>query len=104
LQVIASPGHTPGSISLLDTRNEHLIAGDALQTRAGIAVSGDKRPWFPFPAFATWSKPTSLESAKKLVSLQPTLLAVGHGKMVEQPISLMQKVIERAASKWKEQS
>jgi glyoxylase-like metal-dependent hydrolase (beta-lactamase superfamily II) len=102
LLVIASPGHTPGSISLLDTRNNHLFAGDALQTRGGIAVSGDTRPWFPF--LATWSNTTALQSAKKLASLKPTLLAVGHGKMLEEPRSHMQKALERATKKWKEQA
>lgn len=103
LQVIASPGHTPGSISLIDTRTGHLIAGDALQTRGGIAVSGDSRPMFPFPAMATWSNRTALASAKKLVTLEPTLLAVGHGKMLENPISHIQSAIDRATTKWKEQ-
>ncbi|GJM82733.1 hypothetical protein HMSSN139_52290 [Paenibacillus sp. HMSSN-139] len=79
LLAVAAPGHTPGSFALLDTRSGALIAGDAFQTRAGIAVSGTVRPLFPFPALATWHKETALASARKLAGLKPSLLAVGHG-------------------------
>jgi len=40
LEVVASPGHTPGHIAFLDVRDRTMIAGDAFQTRGGIAVSG----------------------------------------------------------------
>lgn len=96
LEVIQSPGHTPGSISLLDTRNRSLIVGDAFQTRGGIAVSGTVKPLFPFPAFGTWDKETALKSAKKLIGLEPSLLAAGHGKMIDHPIELMKKAIDQA--------
>ncbi|MFD1887932.1 MBL fold metallo-hydrolase [Paenibacillus wenxiniae] len=99
LQVITTPGHTPGSISLLDTRSHALIAGDAFQTRGGIAVSGSLRWIFPFPALATWSKAISLQSAQRLLDLNPSLLAVGHGSMITEPIRSMQKAIDRAARK-----
>ncbi|ULT57712.1 MBL fold metallo-hydrolase [Neobacillus drentensis] len=94
LTAIETPGHTPGSMSFLDLRTKALIAGDAFQTRGGIAVAGDIKPWFPFPAFGTWSKKTALASAKKLLSYQPKLLAVGHGEMVENPIAVMEKAVE----------
>lgn len=96
LQVIATPGHTPGSISLWDTRDQSLIAGDALQTRGGIAVAGSVRMAFPFPALATWSKERALQSARKLVALQPSLLAVGHGAMITDPYQAMQDAIQHA--------
>lgn len=96
LLVLDSPGHTPGSISLLDTRSNSLITGDAFQTRGGIAVSGQLRPSFPFPALATWNKQAALESAKSLISYKPSLLAAGHGKMLTDPVSAMQSAIEAA--------
>ncbi|TAA72985.1 MBL fold metallo-hydrolase [Planococcus salinarum] len=96
LEVIATPGHTPGSISLLDKRNGVLVAGDALQTRGGIAVSGVMKPLFPFPAMATWNKEEALRSALKLRALNPVLLAVGHGKMLENPGQQMDRAIEEA--------
>ena len=96
LQVVPSPGHTPGHIAFLDTRDRALVAGDAFQTRGGIAVSGVVRPLFPFPAMATWHKPTALSSAVALLDLGPTVLAVGHGEMLESPIQKMTEAIETA--------
>ncbi|MNJ41095.1 putative metallo-hydrolase YflN [compost metagenome] len=96
LLAISVPGHTPGSMAFMDSRNGYLIAGDAFQTRGGIAVSGKVQPWFPFPAAATWCKSSALESARKLCELQPTLLAVGHGPMLGQPLAAMRKAIAEA--------
>jgi glyoxylase-like metal-dependent hydrolase (beta-lactamase superfamily II) len=99
LEVISSPGHTPGSISLLDVRNKSLIAGDAFQTRGGTAVSGTMKPFFPFPALATWNKSIALDSAKKIRDFKPELLAVGHGKMLEQPGKAIERAINESEMK-----
>ncbi|MEI7025017.1 MBL fold metallo-hydrolase [Paenibacillus sp. y28] len=96
LQAIAAPGHTPGSMAFLDTRNGALIAGDAFQTRGGIAVSGQLRPWFPFPAWATWNKALALDSARKLLALAPSLLAIGHGRLLASPAPWMIQAIAAA--------
>ncbi|ETT83056.1 beta-lactamase domain-containing protein [Viridibacillus arenosi FSL R5-213] len=100
LEVIATPGHTPGSITLFDTRNRSLIAGDALITRGKVVVSGLMNPLFPFPALATWDKHIALESAKKLIGYKPSLLAVGHGNMLEQPRTKMEQAIAEAEMKF----
>ena len=97
LQVIGTPGHTPGHIALFDLRDGTLIAGDAFQTRAGVAVSGTVRWLFPFPAMATWNRPTALASARRIRALEPTRLAVGHGDVLEQPIAAMDSAIATAA-------
>lgn len=96
LEVVASPGHTPGHVAFLDVRDRSLIAGDAFQTRGGIAVSGVLRPLFPFPALATWNKPAALASAATLRALRPALLAVGHGRAIEEPSAAMDRAIEAA--------
>lgn len=96
LLAVAVPGHTPGSMAFLDTRNRILIAGDAFQTRGGIAVAGKIKPWFPFPAMATWSKREAVTSAKKISEFQPTLLAVGHGPMLENPGDAISQAIQEA--------
>jgi glyoxylase-like metal-dependent hydrolase (beta-lactamase superfamily II) len=101
LEVIASPGHTPGHVAFLDTRDRALIVGDAFQTRGGIAVSGVVRPLFPFPAIATWNKQTSLASAIALRALSPSLLAVGHGDALSQPAAAMDRAIEVARRKFR---
>jgi len=93
LQVVASPGHTPGHMALFDPRDGSLIAGDAFQTRGGIAVSGIVRPLFPFPAMATWSRSRALESAVELRDLQPKRLAVGHGNVLEAPLPSIERAI-----------
>ena len=97
LSVIATPGHTPGHIALYDRRDGSLIAGDALQTRVKVAVAGTLVPLFPFPALATWSRPQALESARRLRSLNPSRLAVGHGEVLEQPQAAMDVAITAAA-------
>ncbi|GGF95384.1 MBL fold metallo-hydrolase [Paenibacillus abyssi] len=96
LLAVSAPGHTPGSMAFLDTRSRALLAGDAFQTRGGIAVSGQLRPLFPFPAMATWNKQASLDSATKLAALKPSLLAVGHGPMLKQPLPMMEHAIAKA--------
>jgi len=104
LEVIATPGHTPGSITLFDTRNRSLLAGDALITRGKLVVSGMMNPLFPFPALATWDKSTALESAKKISEYHPSLLAVGHGKMLMQPQELLEIAIADAEKSFYKQN
>lgn len=98
LEVISSPGHTPGHISFLDVRNRNLIAGDAMQTRGGIAVAGVVKPLFPFPVMGTWDLETAWNSAKLLLDLHPACLAVGHGRMLKNPEEAMKRAIAEAES------
>lgn len=99
LLAIATPGHTPGHMSFYDERHGILIAGDAFQTRGGLAVAGQVRPTFPFPAWATWSRQRSISSAHKLLALKPKLLAVGHGKMLHDPQQAMEEAIRAAEAR-----
>ena len=96
LEVVAAPGHTPGHIAFLDTRDRSLIAGDALQTRGGVAVSGELKPLFPFVAMATWHKETALTTAESLRRLEPSRLAIGHGEVLDEPAQAMDRAIEAA--------
>lgn len=96
LRVVAAAGHSPDQIVFLDERDGTLLAADAFQTAAGIAVSGHMRLLFPFPALATWHRPTALKSAVALRDLEPTRLAVGHGKVLENPLREMDRAIARA--------
>lgn len=99
LRAFASPGHTPGHMAFLDTRDGSLIAGDALITQGGLAVSGQMRLLFPLPHLATWHAPTALESAKRLVALAPSRLAVGHGPVLENPTAELVRVTEAFSRK-----
>jgi glyoxylase-like metal-dependent hydrolase (beta-lactamase superfamily II) len=103
LEVIATPGHTPGHCSFLDTRDRTLIAGDAFQTLGDVAVSGTLTI-FPLPALSTWHKPTCLESARKLRALSPSRLAVGHGRVLNDPLAEMDRAIARQAREMERQA
>ena len=46
---------------------------------------------------ATWHKPTALTSARALRALDPSRLAVGHGKVVETPGEAMDKAIAKGS-------
>jgi glyoxylase-like metal-dependent hydrolase (beta-lactamase superfamily II) len=96
LLAIMTPGHTPGSMSFLDTRNKALIVGDAFQTQGGVAVAGQVKFLFPFPAMGTWSKEVALQSAEKLREYEPSLLAAGHGRMINTPTVVINRAIEEA--------
>jgi len=98
LLAVASPGHTPGHFCFLETGSRTLIAGDAFQTKGGLAVSGHLKWKFPFPAMATWHAPTAIASAQALLGLQPDVLAVGHGPALLRPATEMQRAIEAAQS------
>jgi glyoxylase-like metal-dependent hydrolase (beta-lactamase superfamily II) len=93
LEVVSTPGHSPGHLAFLDVRDRALIAGDAFQTLGGIAVSGVVKPLFPLPAMSNWHKGLSLASARKLLALQPSLLTVGHGRALHEPMAAMQGAI-----------
>jgi glyoxylase-like metal-dependent hydrolase (beta-lactamase superfamily II) len=97
LEVVPSPGHTPGHVAFLDTRDRTLVAGDAFQTLGGVAVAGTLKPKFPLPALATWHKPTAVESARTLRGLEPARLAVGHGRVLESPVGAMDRAIADAS-------
>ena len=43
LKIIELPGHTPGSIAVLDVNNRVLISGDPVQEHGGIFMFGDHR-------------------------------------------------------------
>ncbi|TLS36423.1 MBL fold metallo-hydrolase [Pseudalkalibacillus caeni] len=96
LTAVMASGHTPGSMAFLDERTRALIGGDTFQTRGGIAVAGKMKPTFPFPALGTWDKATAIESARKLLDLKPSLLAIGHGTVLTNPLSRMEQAIEEA--------
>jgi glyoxylase-like metal-dependent hydrolase (beta-lactamase superfamily II) len=97
LDVIASPGHTPGHVAFLDTRDGTLYCGDAYSTLGGVATTARINPRFPLPGLGTWHRPTVLESAKALRALEPARLAPGHGKVVDSPAAAMDQAIARGA-------
>jgi glyoxylase-like metal-dependent hydrolase (beta-lactamase superfamily II) len=96
LEVVASPGHTPGHVSFLDTRDRTLIAGDVFTSYGRTAVTNHFYWRFPFAAMATWDKEVDLESARALRGLEPAILVVGHGPVVRAPAGAIDRALAEA--------
>ncbi|MEM8745972.1 MAG: MBL fold metallo-hydrolase [Actinomycetota bacterium] len=72
LGVIATPGHTPGSISLFDTDTGLLVAGDTINGDGSGGLTGAN------PDFTT-DMATAGESIARMAELMPRVAAFGHG-------------------------
>jgi len=96
LEVVAAPGHTPGHMALLDTRDRTLLCGDTFTTMGGVAVTAKKLQRFPLAASATDDPDADRASARALRALDPSRLAPGHGKVVEGPAAAMDRAIAKA--------
>ena len=83
-RVLPTPGHTPGSVSVL------LDSGEAI---VGDVVIGDflrllRRPGLPIVA---WDLERNWESVRQLLALSPRLVSVGHGGPFEDLSDLVKK-------------
>ena len=97
LEAVAAPGHTPGQLAFVDPRDGTLYCADAYSTLGGVATTAKVNPRFPLPAMATWHKPTALETARSLRTLNPKRLAPGHCMVVENPGAAMDEAIAKAS-------
>ena len=75
LDIIETPGHTAGHISVLDTVGGLLVAGDSLVGDNGGVIGS-------FPAF-TASRVEADESVKKMATLEFDTVVFGHGNPIE---------------------
>lgn len=100
LSVVFCPGHTPGHITLFDPATQILFSGDALHSMfGGVSVASTPKALFPFLSWASWHAPTALESARRLLAVEPEFLAPGHGPIVVQPAEAIRQAIEREAAR-----
>ena len=97
LETIPSPGHTPGHMAFLDSRDRTLVAGDVFTSYGSVAVTTHFYLRFPLAYVATWDRARDLESARSLRALEPRIIVVGHGPATESPGEAMERAIERAA-------
>jgi glyoxylase-like metal-dependent hydrolase (beta-lactamase superfamily II) len=97
LEVVPSPGHTPGHVAFLDTRDRSLIAGDVFSSYGRVAVTTEYYWRFPLATMGTSDKVRDLESARALRALDPPLLVVGHGPAVRNPGAAIDNAIAHAA-------
>ncbi len=96
LEVVSSPGHTPGHVAFLDTRDRSLIAGDVFTSIGKVSVTSHYYLRFPLATMGTWDRSKDLESARSLRALEPSLMVVGHGQPVRNPGPAMDTAIARA--------
>jgi len=96
LEVVASPGHTPGHVAFLDTRDKTLIGGDVFTSYGSLQVPSPFYPRFPFATIATWDRSKDIDSAQSLRELEPAILVVGHGPATCGPAAAMDDAIAQA--------
>ena len=90
LEVVPTPGHTPGSISLYSERHRILFVGDALQKRHG-------RPSTPARRVST-DPAAAVVSIARMAALDTGTLCLGHGRpIVENPSGKLRALAGRLA-------
>ncbi len=75
LQIIGTPGHTPGHISVFDESAGFLVAGDALNEEGGMVLGPD--------ASFTADMDTANASVQRLAERQFETVVFGHGDPIE---------------------
>jgi glyoxylase-like metal-dependent hydrolase (beta-lactamase superfamily II) len=96
-RTIETPGHIPGHLAFLDERDGTLYAGDALVAVGHLSVCGWTPWYFPSSPF-TWSKPTALASAQRLLAYPIERFACGHGAIKSGGIPTLRAAIAKAQS------
>lgn len=76
LQILSTPGHTPGHVSVLDVEAGLLVAGDALNESDGLVLG-------PNPDF-TSDLSTANASVKRLAERSFETIVFGHGNPITQ--------------------
>jgi len=96
LRVIESPGHSPGHVAFLDTRDGTLIAGDVFTSLGRVATTSASNWAFPLASMGTYDRAQDQASARALRALEPALMVVGHGPAVHSPVAAMDRAVARA--------
>lgn len=88
LEIIHTPGHTPGGISLFSQQNRLLIVGDALRKqRKALSLP---------PKMVSSDLTQALKSVKRLAQLDFNILCFGHGLPLSDDVhTKMKDLIER---------
>jgi glyoxylase-like metal-dependent hydrolase (beta-lactamase superfamily II) len=86
LEVLATPGHTPGHISLWDRAGSLLFAGDAVGNDRGALSFGP-------PAFTT-DPAGARASLERVESMQLDRVLFAHGPEVQDPNAAIRQLLE----------
>ena len=89
LQVVATPGHTPGHVAVFDTDSGLLVAGDALTNTVDGHLGGSLRD-------VTYDKSAAADSVRKMAALRPQVILVGHGPPVERQAAAQLRSLARS--------
>ena len=85
---IATPGHSPGHVSLFREADRTLIAGDAFTTtrqESFLAVASQRPELHGPPAYYTPDWDAARASVERLAELDPDAIAPGHGLPIAGP-------------------
>jgi glyoxylase-like metal-dependent hydrolase (beta-lactamase superfamily II) len=96
LEVLPSPGHTPGHVAFHDTRDGSLFAGDVFSSYGRLTVTSHFYWRFPLPLMGTVDRAQDTRSAATLAKLHPSRLLVGHGPTIDSPVDAMRAALARA--------
>lgn len=96
LEVLFTPGHTPGHICFYNSSRNYLLVGDVLQTLGGAAICGVHRDAFPKPARLNWDLALSIEMVKGFLDLQLDYIGTGHGEVMTNPADVLPLTIKEA--------
>ncbi len=88
-EVLHTPGHSPGHISLIDRKTGILFAGDLV---------GDIVAWY---TPASGGVTGYLESLEKIRACAPRLILPSHGAVIDDPIRKIDEVNERLLAREK---
>ena len=73
-----------------------MIAGDTFTSYGRVMTSDRLRLPFPLAAAASWSGEQVLASAQTVRALAPSVMVVGHGPVVRDPIATIDKALALA--------
>ncbi|GHF29922.1 glyoxylase-like metal-dependent hydrolase (beta-lactamase superfamily II) [Deinococcus metalli] len=98
LTVIDTPGHSPGHVAFLDDRDGTLYAGDTFVSVPSLHVASVLSAVFPLPTLGTHDPAQTTRSARALLDVPARFLAVGHGRVLADPLPAMRRAVEHAES------
>jgi hydroxyacylglutathione hydrolase len=88
-EVIHTPGHTLGGISLWEPSSRTLVCGDALHAK--------EAPWLGVAHEGAGSAQRALQSLDRIEALDPLLIVSGHGPVISEPEKAIARTRERLA-------